>query len=108
MVVAEAERLHLSHEEVKRLTDEARAEFATREQEQHAKVHGMVLDASAHPELASAQFKLLVAQLSLIAKASGVDNLRQHLQQEAATTGTEQAVLAALAPALTSAPTDRQ
>lgn len=108
MVVAEAERLHLSHEEVKRLTDEARTEFAVREQEQHAKVHGMVLDATAHPELASAQFKLLVAQLSLIAKASGVDNLRQRLQQEANTTRAEQAVLAALAPVLTSPPTDRQ
>ena len=108
MVVAEAERLHLSHEEVKRLTDEARAEFAAREQEQHAKVHGMVLDANAHPELATAQFKLLVAQLSLIAKASGADALRQQLQQEAATTGTEQAVLAALTPALTATSTDRQ
>jgi hypothetical protein len=73
--------LHLSHEEVKRLTDEARAEFAAKEAEDHAHANGLVLDAKAHPALAAAQFKLLVDQLSLIAKASGEDNLRQSLGQ---------------------------
>ena len=102
MVVAEAERLHLSHEEVKRLTDEARAEFAMREAEQQSKVNGMVLDASAHPELAAAQFKLLIAQLSLLAQASGADNLRQKLQQGSASAQTELDVLAVLTPTLNS------
>jgi voltage-gated potassium channel Kch len=100
MVVAEAERLHLSHEEVQRLTDEARAEFAARETEQQSKVNGLVLDAAAHPELAAAQFKLLIAQLALVAKASGADNLRQKLQQDAAPAQTELDVLAALTPLL--------
>ncbi len=81
LIIAEAERLHLSHEEVKRLTDEARAEFAAKEAEDHAHANGLVLDAKAHPALAAAQFKLLVDQLSLIAKASGEDNLRQSLGQ---------------------------
>ncbi len=100
MVVAEAERLHLSHEEVQRLTDEARAEFAARETEQQVKVNGLVLDAAAHPELAAAQFKLLIAQLTLVAKASGADNLRQKLQQDAAPAQTELDVLAVLTPML--------
>ena len=81
LIIAEAERLHLSHEEVKRLTEEARAEFAAKEAEDHAHANGLVLDAKAHPALAAAQFKLLVDQLSLIAKASGEDNLRQSLGQ---------------------------
>lgn len=100
MVVAEAERLHLSQEEVKRLTDEARAEFAAREAEQQNKVNGLVLDASAHPELAAAQFKLLIAQLALVAKASGADTLRHQLQQDEAHVQTELDVLAVLTPTL--------
>ena len=40
-----------------------------------------MLDAKAHPALAAAQFKLLVDQLSLIAQATGEDNLRKSLDQ---------------------------
>jgi voltage-gated potassium channel len=79
LIVAEAERLHLSHEEVKRLTEEARAEFAEKEAEDHTQANGLVLDAKAHPALAVAQFKLLVDQLSLIAQATGEDALRKGL-----------------------------
>jgi hypothetical protein len=81
LIIAEAERLHLSHEEVKRLTEEARAEFAAKEAENHAHANGLVLDAKAHPALAAAQFKLLIDQLSLIAQATGEANLRQSLGQ---------------------------
>jgi voltage-gated potassium channel len=80
MIVAEAERLHLSHEEVKRLTDEARAEFEAKEAEDHTHANGLVLDAKAHPGLAAAQFKLLVDQLSLITQATGEDLLRKSLK----------------------------
>ena len=79
MVVVEAARLHLSDEEVKRLTAQAQAEFAQKQAEQEAQATGMVLDATAHPQLAAAQFKLLVAQLALIAQATGPDQLRQGL-----------------------------
>jgi len=79
LIVAEAERLHLSHDEVKRLTDEARAEFAAKEAEDHTHANGLVLDAKAHPALAAAQFKLLVDQLSLITQATGEETLRKSL-----------------------------
>jgi hypothetical protein len=79
LIIAEAERLHLSHEEVKRLTDEARAEFEAKEAEDSTHANGLVLDAKAHPTLAAAQFKLLVDQLSLIAQATGEDALRKSL-----------------------------
>lgn len=79
LIIAEAERLHLSHEEVTRLTHEARAEFAAKEAEDHTHANGLVLDAKAHPALAAAQFKLLVDQLSLIAQATGEDSLRKSL-----------------------------
>ena len=81
LIVAEAERLHLSSDEVKRLTEEARAEFAAKEAEDHTHANGLVLDAKAHPALAAAQFKLLVDQLSLITQATGEDNLRKSLGQ---------------------------
>jgi hypothetical protein len=81
LIVAESERLHLSHEEVKRLTEEARAEFAAKEVEDQTRANGLVLDAKAHPALASAQFKLLVDQLALITQAAGEDALRKHLKQ---------------------------
>ena len=79
LIIAEAERLHLSHEEVTRLTDEARAEFAAKEAADHTHANGLVLDAKAHPALAAAQFKLLVDQLSLITQATGEDALRKNL-----------------------------
>jgi len=81
LIIAEAERLHLSHDEVKRLTEEARAEFAAKEAEDHTHANGLVLDAKAHPALAAAQFKLLVDQLSLITQATGEDHLRKSLSQ---------------------------
>jgi voltage-gated potassium channel Kch len=77
LIVAEAERLHLSSDEVKRLTEETRAEFAAKEAEDHTHANGLVLDAKAHPALAAAQFKLLVDQLSLITQATGEDKLRK-------------------------------
>mgnify|MGYP000449783339 CR=1 FL=1 len=79
LIVAEAERLHLSHEEVKRLTEEAKAEFEEKEAEHLTQANGLVLDATAHPQLAAAQFHLLVTQLDLITQATGIDPLRKGL-----------------------------
>jgi voltage-gated potassium channel Kch len=97
IIVAEAERLHLSHEEVKRLTDEARAEFAAKETENHTQANGLVLDAKAHPALAAAQFKLLVAQLALITEATGEAALHKSLKAAPTQDDTELEVLAVLA-----------
>ncbi len=100
IIIAEAERLHLSHEEVKRLTDEARAEyeFVTKAAEQEIKMSGgMLLDAQAHPELAAQQFKILVGQLALITQAAGEATLRQGLQKSRDNSETETAVLAVIA-----------
>jgi hypothetical protein len=94
LIAAEAERLHLSHEEVKRLTEEARAEFDAKESENKTPANGLVLDAKAHPALAAAQFKLLVDQLSLIAQATGEDTLRHSLAHIKADHQTELDVLA--------------
>jgi voltage-gated potassium channel Kch len=80
LIVAEAERLHLSSDEVKRLTEETRAEFAAKEAEDRTHANGLVLDAKAHPALAAAQFKVLVDQLSLITQATGEDKLRKSLK----------------------------
>ena len=97
LIVAEAERLHLSNEEVKRLTEEARAEFAAKEAEDRTHANGLVLDAKAHPALAAAQFKLLVDQLSLIAHATGEDTLRKSLNDIKADHQAEVEVLAIVA-----------
>ena len=96
LIVAEAERLHLSHEEVKRLTEEAKAEFAAKEDEQLTHANGLVLDATAHPQLAAAQFNLLVSQLDLITQATGTDALRQSLTTSKADTTKALAVLSLL------------
>jgi voltage-gated potassium channel Kch len=97
LIVAEAERLHLSDEEVKRLTAEARAEFAEKEAENHTQANGLVLDAKAHPGLAAAQFKLLVAQLALITEATGEAALHKSLKAAHTADDTELEVLALLA-----------
>ncbi len=104
LIVAEAERLHLSDDEVKRLTDEARAEFAAKEAENHAHANGLVLDAKAHPALAAAQFKLLVAQLALITEATGEAALQKNLKAAPAADDTELQVLALLAKRQASLP----
>ena len=96
LIIAEAERLHLSHDEVKRLTDEARAEFEAKENEHHTQANGLVLDAKAHPALAAAQFKLLVAQLSLIAQATGEAKLRKDFEADTTASQTELDVLAVI------------
>ena len=100
IIIAEAERLHLSHDEVKRLTEEARAEFefVTKAAEQEIKASGgAIIDAKAHPDLAALQFKLLVGQLSLIAQAAGESVLREGLQKSRDNTDTEEAVLSVIA-----------
>jgi voltage-gated potassium channel Kch len=76
-IVAEAERLHLSDQEFNRLLVEAKAEFDKSMTEQELSFGQLMLDANAHPEFAAEQFRILVAQQSLLLKATGV-----HLMQD--------------------------
>lgn len=99
LITAEAERLHLSHDEVQRLTAEARAEydFVVKAADQEIQINGgVVLDARAHPELAVAQFKLLVAHLKLVADATGAASLRDGLSADNGNARTELEILSLL------------
>jgi voltage-gated potassium channel Kch len=101
IIIAEAERLHLSHEEVQRLTAEARAEydFVVKAADQEIQINGgVVLDAKAHPELAVAQFKLLVAHLKLVTDATGAASLREGLSADPGNAHTELEILSLLTP----------
>ena len=101
LITAEAERLHLSHDEVQRLTEEARAEydFVVKAADQEIKINGgVVLDAKAHPDLAVAQFKLLVAHLKLVTDATGAAPLREGLNATAGDARTELEILSLLSP----------
>ena len=70
-IVAEAERLHLSDTEFNLLLAEAKAEFEKTLAEKELSFGQLMLDANAHPEFAAEQFRILVAQQSLLLRATG-------------------------------------
>jgi voltage-gated potassium channel Kch len=78
LIATEAERLHLSQEDIERLTAEAREEFRARHQ--RAVRDGALPahhDLEVRPEIALAQLRLLHAQAALIVKATGQERLIQ-------------------------------
>ena len=75
ILAEETERLHLSPEDIKRLTDEARASFEERKNEERKMIKAVVIDPAQHPELAYDQLRLLVSQIRLLAQTGGVDTL---------------------------------
>lgn len=77
-LAAETERLHLSPDDVQRLVGEAQAMA----QSSHTSPapHSTLIDPQARPDLAAAQFQLLVAQLQLLRSASG-DRLHTQLPE---------------------------
>lgn len=75
ILAEETERLHLSPEDVKRLTDEARASFEERKNEERKQVKAVVIDPVRHPELAYDQLRVLVSQLKLLSHTGGIDTL---------------------------------
>lgn len=81
LITAEAERLHLSKEEIARLTIEAKREFEAQEESKQSEVNGLILDVVAHPELAAAQFRLLTRQLNLLIQATGPEALDAELKK---------------------------
>lgn len=96
MIAEETERLHLSAEDIKRLTHEAREAFHARQREEKQFTTAVVLDPRQHPELAVQQLRLLVSQLQLLQQASGDENLRRQLNPKDLDTATALRVLNAL------------
>lgn len=80
-IVSEAERLHLSDQEFNRLLDEAKSEFEKSLAEQELSFGQLMLDANAHPEFAAEQFRILVAQQSLLIRATGAQLMQDKLAQ---------------------------
>jgi voltage-gated potassium channel Kch len=79
LIAAETERLHLSEEDVRRLTQEARDAFESKQREERQLTTAVVLDPQQHPELAYHQLRLLVSQLDLLTQAAGPQALTQHI-----------------------------
>lgn len=96
-IIAEAERLHLSSEEYERLIEEAKREFDEKSAAQQLQFGSLMLDASAHPEFAAEQFRILVAQLDLLLKAAGEDTMHRNLRKVSAEDTLEFAVLKLIA-----------
>jgi voltage-gated potassium channel Kch len=75
---AETERLHLSPDDVKRLTQEARQALDDRKRAQQ-QAGPMLIDPKDDAELACRQARLLVAQLQLLVQATGSERLTAHI-----------------------------
>lgn len=82
MIAEETERLHLSAEDIKRLTHEAREAFQAKQREQKQFTTAVVFDPQQHPELAAQQLRLLLSQLELLQQAAGEALLRQQLNPQ--------------------------
>jgi voltage-gated potassium channel len=79
LIASESERLHLSEDDVRRLTQEARQAFETQQREEKQRASAVVLDPKQHPDLAYHQLRLLVSQLQLLNAAAGTDLLMQKI-----------------------------
>ena len=96
-IAEETERLHLSDEDVRRLTQEARAAFQAKQREERHLTTAVVLDPQQHPELAYHQLRLLVSQLDLLQQAAGAEQLAKHIDTRDPYAARMQRVLQALA-----------
>jgi len=82
LIAAEAERLHLSRDDVTRLTREAKAEFEDRRRESHEAGRVVMIDPVKHPDLVASQFVLGVSQLQMLLHAAGLEALRRPIHQK--------------------------
>jgi voltage-gated potassium channel len=96
ILAEETERLHLSPEDVKRLTDEARASFEERKDEERKLIKAVVIDPARHPELAYDQLRLLVSQIRLLSETGGIDALDGQIEPQHADTDLTRRILQAL------------
>ena len=97
MLAAESERLHLSADDIQRLTQEAHQEFEARQRDEKLAVSAVVIDPAQHPELALRQLRLLVSQVHLLASASSTATLLSQLSGQDEDTERMRRVLLALA-----------
>ncbi len=104
-IAEETERLHLSDDDVRRLTQEAREAFEAKQREERHLTTAVVLDPKQHPELAYHQLRLLVSQLDLLQQAAGPDQLAQQIDNRDPHAARMQRVLQALADPASSPPT---
>jgi len=79
MIAEESERLHLSLDDIKRLTQEAREAIKSKQREEQHWSSAVVLDPQTNPELAARQWRLLVSQLQLLSEAAGPELLASQL-----------------------------
>jgi voltage-gated potassium channel len=81
LIATEADRLHLSEDDIRRLTAEARSEFEARQREAHESARAVVIDPARHPALACDQLRLLASQLNLLVSSAGPDLLREQVEK---------------------------
>jgi hypothetical protein len=96
-IAEETERLHLSDDDVRRLTQEAREAFEAKQREERHLTTAVILDPKQHPELAYHQLRLLVSQLDLLQQAAGAEQLAQLIDARDPHAAQMQRVLQALA-----------
>jgi len=95
-IAKETARLHLSVDDIKRLTQEARESIAAQQRQESLAAGAVILDPQAHPELAARQWRLLVAQLQLLSVAAGPQVLEDQLAGGDADAKLHRRVLAAV------------
>ena len=96
MIAEETERLHLSEDDIKRLTREAREAINEKKKEDSKVNTAILVDPQTHPELAAQQWRLLVAQLQLLHAAAGPGVIESQLKPEEIDRELYQRVLAAM------------
>jgi voltage-gated potassium channel Kch len=96
MVAQETERLHLSHEDIQRLTREAREAIQEKKKEERRQSSAMVLDPRVHPDLAAYQWRLLVSQLQVLTLAAGPGVIESQMKPEDIDNELHQRILAAI------------
>ena len=98
LIAEETERLHLSEDDVKRLTQEAREAFEAKQREERQLTTAVVLDPQQHPELAYHQLRVLVSQLDLLHQAAGQASLQRQINPQDPQADRIRRVLQALEP----------
>ena len=98
LIAEETERLHLSEDDVKRLTQEAREAFEAKQREERQLTTAVVLDPRQHPELAYHQLRVLVSQLDLLHQAAGQESLQRQINPQDPQADRIRRVLQALEP----------
>ena len=96
MIAEDTERLHLSKEDIERLTQEAREAAKERKREEKQASSAYVINPQNDPQLAAQQWRLLVSQLQLLTEMSDTQVLEKFLQDNSENSELYQRVLRAM------------